>query len=474
MNQTPKISLLHATRGRPEQAQETCLLWLLKADAPNSIEHIYAYQDDDGESAQLADPKNIRNSKIVTTPPPPEGFSSSVSNWNAAAKVATGDILVVIADDLSPCDGWDTFLRQHFEGTTLPKILKVSDCENDNGLLRHPVFNRAAYQQLGYIFHPEFYGVYCDNHLTQVALDQKYYAQAEDYLTFCHRHKIHNKNEFDDAVTALQNSKKAYGYGRTVFDSLTKPVAERMLNFDHISTVWVGPAPGTMELLTLRSLIAHGHEVDLYTVKGLASDWKLPKGVNLLFLEDHFPDLPKPIGFNGIKHNGLPNGGIGSLAHWSDLVAWTVIANKGGAWIQMDVVRNKPLISPYYCFTPFAGGIQPICFTAPRGSKAAHQIARNLLEPTKQGWAGQDWHEAMAVQTRGLIQYRLGCSIFGRYYDCGGRPESPYNRPLLGDQEPEMIHWSNATNFCDKETPQAGSYYDRLVKRYGKPFDGEG
>lgn len=458
-----KFSLLHATRGRPGQAMQTRQAWLHSASDPSQVEHIFAAQQSDKDSYELP---NCYLSKD-----PPDWASSSVSNWNLAAEQSKGEILIVIADDLLPFENWDRFIadiEQQYFKPNQPWILKIEDNENDNGILRHPVMSRAVYNQNGYIFHPEFYGVFCDNHLTKIAADEDIYHKISgDAFRFQHLHKVNQCCEFDDEVTAIQNSQEAYGYGQTVFDALSKPVGARYYDYHKLSTVWVGPQLGVMEMLTIKSLLAQGHRIDLY-VDMIHEN--VPEGVTQKLLSEHLPEVPSPTGFAGIPHQGLKNGGIGSLAHWSDLVAWTVLAKEGGVWIQMDVVRNKRITAPLYCFTPFAGGIQPICMTMPKGSKCAWEIASRLREPTANGWKGQDWHKSMAVQTQCLVDYQLPTSIFTNYYDCGGRVYSPYNMGIQG-HEPTMIHWSNATNYSDKNKPKKGSYYEELCRRYGVQVD---
>jgi hypothetical protein len=92
-----KISLLHATRGTPDRANATRESWLSRASDRSMIEHFWATQAGDTTSTAL-DPDSI----VAVTDDPPAWASSSVANWNAAAALATGDLLVVIADDLTP------------------------------------------------------------------------------------------------------------------------------------------------------------------------------------------------------------------------------------------------------------------------------------------------------------------------------------------------------------------------------------
>jgi hypothetical protein len=57
-------------------------------------------------------------------------------------------------------------------------------------------------------------------------------------------------------------------------------------------------------------------------------------------------------------------------------------------------------------------------------------------------------------------------TAFPSFYDCGGRPESPFNLPVAKDERPHLVHWSNATQGRSKNHPVPGSLYAELVAEY--------
>jgi hypothetical protein len=166
MGQQMKISLLHATRGTPDRANATRESWLSRASDRSMIEHFWAIQAGDTTSTAL-DPDSI----VAVTDDPPAWASSSIANWNAAAALATGDLLVVIADDLTPPIGWDDTLRVFLGNPNTASTqfcVYVADQLSNDGLLRHPIMSRALYQRRGFMFDPNYYGVFCDqrpNHM---------------------------------------------------------------------------------------------------------------------------------------------------------------------------------------------------------------------------------------------------------------------------------------------------------------------
>ena len=94
-----------------------------------------------------------------------------------------------------------------------------------------------------------------------------------------------------------------------------------------IQTLWVGNPLTVIEQLSLTSFVAHGHEVHLYTYGDVGN---IPKGV--------------------IKRNAaevLPESSVftkygGSYAQFSDWFRWKLLNERGGYWVDTDVICLKP------------------------------------------------------------------------------------------------------------------------------------
>jgi hypothetical protein len=91
---------------------------------------------------------------------------------------------------------------------------------------------------------------------------------------------------------------------------------QSMLRLDNLAVhaVWIGERLSLMERLTIRLLQDHGHQVHLWAYRDIAN---VPDGV---ILRDAAELLPEKsiFRYSGQPVEGIPNGGIGSLAHWSD------------------------------------------------------------------------------------------------------------------------------------------------------------
>jgi hypothetical protein len=446
-----KISLIHATRGRPLKAIATAQAWLEHAEQPDRVEHIFGIQEDDRESA---DAFTAAAYDYVTTPPPPAWASSSVANWNAAAHASTGEILVVIADDLTPPFGWDAALEPLAE-LAGPVAAYVPDQIKRDGLMRHPVVNRDFLRRRGHIFDPQYFGVFCDNDFNVWCQVYGVPVVAADKLAFHHDHPLSGADW--DKITLLQNTDFAYQYGQSVFNEKWPALVWSKVKRTH--SVWIGGPLTVMERLTLALLLKHGHEPTLW----VTADWlhrdTVPDGV---VVREIYADVLPPVRFAGKPHPSIPNGGIGSYAQWSDYFALLILSeNFGDLWIQLDVAATAPIYAAGNTFTTYVGGIQTCCFTMePNLAALCAMRVRNMLETRM---SQLDWHDTMTGVARILRDRRALVTTQPNFKDCGCLPESPYNRPVEPGHEPALIHWSNATHVSSKHEPVPGSLYARLI-----------
>ena len=221
-------------------------------------------------------------------------------------------------------------------------------------------------------------------------------------------------------------------------------------------SVWIGTKLGLMEKLTLQLLLDAGHEPVLWVQSKLTG---IPQGV---IVETLPKDTLAPVGFAGDPLHHLPNGGIGSLAHWSDYFAFKTLHEHGGIWVQMDAAVTKPIVAEDYTFTPWLSMISPVVMSLPKGSEYSASMKQIIEHMLVDGMAGRNWHEAMVAMSRQLVFQGIEARTFSDYYDCGGVDGSPYTHPAA--QSYDIIHWSNATHNTSKEKPTKGSEYERLCK----------
>lgn len=208
----PRISLLHATRGRARKASAARKIWIDLAENPDAIEHIFAIDADDDASFAL---RRFHHIEV------PAG-GGCVAAWNAAAAISTGDILIQLSDDWMPPAKWDTEIIKRFGDLRIPKVMQVSDGFRTDGLLCIAILTRARYLDQRHLFHPDFKSVFSDTWFTHTARRDRILVDATD-LVFEHQHPLAGKGEWDQTY-AESNSDQRYAEGRAIYDRLLHTV----------------------------------------------------------------------------------------------------------------------------------------------------------------------------------------------------------------------------------------------------------
>jgi len=204
-----KISLLHATRGRFQQAAGARRKWMEKAANQDAIEHIFALDADDAESLQYL--TLWRN--VVVAP-----GGGPVRAWNAAAQACNGHILIQLSDDWEPPMGWDQIILNRIGDTSKSAVLRVSDGHRTDDLLCMAILTRARYIEQGYLFHPDFFSMYSDDWFSECARRDGVVIDARD-VVFEHLHPVFGKAEVD-ATYARSNMRCNYDQGALHFERL--------------------------------------------------------------------------------------------------------------------------------------------------------------------------------------------------------------------------------------------------------------
>ena len=204
----PRISLVHATRGRLIKAAAARKLWLDRADKPWLVEHIFCIDDDDAEVKPL---KRFHHLSV------PAG-GGCVRAFNHGVWATVADVIVIMADDVIPPQKWDQLILERLGPVREPKVLGVSDGYQTGGLLTCQIFTRAWLQLDGHVYHPLFKNVFADQWFTHCAYARNLVIEARD-LIFEHDHPLKTGAPFD-ATYAAQNSNTAYAYGHAVFQKL--------------------------------------------------------------------------------------------------------------------------------------------------------------------------------------------------------------------------------------------------------------
>ena len=265
MTTTPKFSILH-TSARPAKWREIYEAWLAAADHPEDVEYILvvderwgfpSLSDKQGAASPVTSPmyRNMRAQDVVLVNTERKCYVDGV---NIAALHASGDVLIVNADDQYPCPHWDTLITKtmevgvgsHYKGLTLPGnfnptrdefVLAANTgtpTERERGIVVMPIMSRARYSRLGYVFYPQYESMYADNDLCEHAKHDKCLYGLNTEWVFPHRHPFFSTTPMDAAYEA-QNRSEAYALGAEIFK---RRQAAKFADIDHVEVAAVPPA----------------------------------------------------------------------------------------------------------------------------------------------------------------------------------------------------------------------------------------
>lgn len=168
--QTMKISIIHPTRNRKKQALSTAHEWIRLADRQTNIQYIFSV--DNSDTDQWVDvikfvPQCLHSKGFEATVLKSNN-TTAIEAINNGAKIAIGDILIVVSDDTDCPEHWDTMLLEKLKGKS-DFCAKVDDGLQPT-LVTMPIMDRVYYERYGYIYNPAYQHMFVDQELTSVAI----------------------------------------------------------------------------------------------------------------------------------------------------------------------------------------------------------------------------------------------------------------------------------------------------------------
>lgn len=150
-----KISIIHPTRNRPQQAFNTMQRWVGNAD--NDIEYVLSIDSDDTSDYSMF------NCYVLIG----DNKSAIEAINKAASNHITGDVLVVVSDDFNnPPPHWDSKLLRDIDGKK-DFIVKTQDGLQPI-LITLPIMDKTYWQRFGYVYHPDYIHLFSDQEMTAV------------------------------------------------------------------------------------------------------------------------------------------------------------------------------------------------------------------------------------------------------------------------------------------------------------------
>lgn len=210
-----RISIIHPSRSRPQQAAATAKKWLSSAKDLDSIQYILSIDLDDASQKDyqsLFTLDVLKESKYAPRHMVCErnNNQSAIQAINQAATVASGDLLIVVSDDFDCPYHWDEALRTALAGKS-DYIVKTDDGLQP-WIITLPIMDRVYYERFGYVYNPIYRHMWSDTEMTAVGhmLDKIIRLP----ITFPHNHYTTGRTPKDEVNVKADSSMAG---GRQIF-----------------------------------------------------------------------------------------------------------------------------------------------------------------------------------------------------------------------------------------------------------------
>lgn len=181
-----KFTIIHPSRSRPAKSHQCIGDWLTRAG--KEVEVIISIDNDDPLKAEY---QRLHSGYNVIC----NDNRSAVDAINAAAKLATGDVFIVVSDDFGCPRNWAMVLQKHLNARK-DYVLKTND-GIQSYIVTLPIMDRVYYNRFGYIYHPHYLHMFCDCDLTHVADVQRKLIIRND-IRFPHHHYSVTREKKDE------------------------------------------------------------------------------------------------------------------------------------------------------------------------------------------------------------------------------------------------------------------------------------
>lgn len=188
-----KILFKFTTRSRPHNFERGMQSILSNLTEGNHNYQILVSVDYDDGSMEASLGKYESHPNVLIC----KGYSTNkinAINRDVEKADADWDILVNMSDDMCfKTKGFDEIIRKHFDN--LGQCLHFPD-GNTMDIITLSIIGRKFYDRFGYIYHPDYISLWCDNEQTDVAKMLGAYKFVYEYL-YEHLHPAFGKAQLD-------------------------------------------------------------------------------------------------------------------------------------------------------------------------------------------------------------------------------------------------------------------------------------
>lgn len=223
-----KIVIKFPTRSRPEKFKKVLQKYIDFLSGKHDIRFVITMDEDD-QTMNNSEMKEWLDSLDVDLKYNYGQSKCKVEACNADLEGETGDILVLVSDDMIPCmEGYDEIIAMGFE-QVFPDYcgsIKFNDGlrREEDLLMTLPVIGFPLYEAVGHLYHSDYTSLYCDTEMTSLFASMGLLAKSPTCII---RHEWVPGNHPDaDALHERNENPEMYGKDGAVYQ-------ERMnKNFD--------------------------------------------------------------------------------------------------------------------------------------------------------------------------------------------------------------------------------------------------
>jgi len=197
---------------RPKMAMDAYILWLDRFSGTHQIEYFLSVDHDDPRRYDYVE--RFKNTGVTVVINQNRSLVDAVNN---AAKLITGDCIVVVSDDFECPDDWDILLSMFVATVETPLYsLQVNDgYSHPERLTTIPIISKDLYKRLGYVYNPLYFSMWVDNDLYETC--DKMGVLVNVPVLFQHKHWANNKRT-KDQTDIRHSSDSAFEQGRKIFE----------------------------------------------------------------------------------------------------------------------------------------------------------------------------------------------------------------------------------------------------------------
>jgi hypothetical protein len=190
----------------------------IRAMAQHDDYCIYPTLDDSDHSYSEIDRRTLKEVFLKTVSPIWGRSISKIHAVNRDMPTDDWDIVVATSDDMEFIEpGFDlkiiAYFEQHFPDTD--GVIHVTDGYAHGDILSLPIIGRKYYDRFGYIYHPSYQSLYCDEEAIIVARALGKCLSAPDKIVK-HKHPMNDTTVSTDAL--YKHNDKFYHIDKTTFE----------------------------------------------------------------------------------------------------------------------------------------------------------------------------------------------------------------------------------------------------------------